>query len=558
MVGIVSNSAALFAQRNLNAAAESSESSIAKLSSGSAIVSASDDVAGLAVGTVLRTQVSTLRTILSATSQAGSLLGIADAGLKNIGDILQRQKSLAVQSNTGSLSDNERAFLDQEFQNLITEIDRIVDNTTFNGINLLNGSLSSSGALSVDDPAAAGDFIVDGSLGAAAFTATGALTIAGVNGDLIGALSSADVNVTGTDGALFISLEVNGESYTSTAASAIAGGSVDVVLENSESGQTITLANLAQNTTITNATHQESVAADIEADLAAITIYQDRGFDTTSTITTTTLDGTALEGLDGSDFELRSVAFDVTNDLAPSIGAFSVTAETTETDGIISVTIGGSTYRTVSGFFDGSATGIQGVNYGDGAGIVRLYLDGDSTNNSNDYFEINFNSAENTSLDIDTSGSATGIESALNTAFGSGEAGGVTFQVGQTASDNISLTLDSAATTSIYLNDSSIYTALSVDTAANAQTASDVLDNAIDTVTSLRATVGALQSRIDFAAANVTASIQNTEAARSVFLDVDIADESTRFATAQVQLQASISVLAQANQIPQNLLKLIG
>ena len=73
-------------------------------------------MAGLSVGTILSTTISTLKTAQTSTSQAQSMLAIADGGLKNVGDILQRQKALAVQANTGSLSDNERGFLNQEFQ----------------------------------------------------------------------------------------------------------------------------------------------------------------------------------------------------------------------------------------------------------------------------------------------------------------------------------------------------------------------------------------------------------------------------------------------------------
>ena len=142
MVGIISNNAALSAQANLKKASSQSSLSISRLSSGNKIIRASDDVAGLAVGTVLRTNVSTLKTALTSTSQASSLLQIADGGLQNIGEILQRQKALAVQANSGSLSDNERAFLNEEFQNLTLEINRLTDSTNFNGIKLLNGSVS--------------------------------------------------------------------------------------------------------------------------------------------------------------------------------------------------------------------------------------------------------------------------------------------------------------------------------------------------------------------------------------------------------------------------------
>ena len=74
----------------------------------------------------------------------------------------------------------------------------------------------------------------------------------------------------------------------------------------------------------------------------------------------------------------------------------------------------------------------------------------------------------------------------------------------------------------------------------------------------MRANVGALQSRFNFASANIESSIQNQDAARGVLLDTDVAAESTAYATNQVKLQAGISVLAQANQQLQSLLKLIG
>ncbi len=141
MVGIVSNTAALFAQRNLGTANSLSELSIGRLSSGNAIIRAADDVAGLSIGTILGTNVSTLRTALDSANQAGSLLQIADGTLGELTNVLQRQKALAVAANSGTVSDNERAFLDQEFQALASELDRLVETTEFNGIKLLDGSI---------------------------------------------------------------------------------------------------------------------------------------------------------------------------------------------------------------------------------------------------------------------------------------------------------------------------------------------------------------------------------------------------------------------------------
>jgi len=139
---INTNVSAYFAQNNLRSSSAEAQSSIARLSSGNRIIRASDDVAALSIGTILRTDVSTLRTALSNTSQAGSLIQVADGAIERLGEILQRQKALAVQGNADTLSDTERGYLDQEFQSLVLEYDRIVSETNFNGTKLLNGKVS--------------------------------------------------------------------------------------------------------------------------------------------------------------------------------------------------------------------------------------------------------------------------------------------------------------------------------------------------------------------------------------------------------------------------------
>lgn len=138
---INTNIAAFSAQRNIGIASSNVQLSVARLSSGSRIVNAADDVAALSAGTSLQTNVTTLRTALVNASQASSLLQVADGALSQVTEILQRQKAIAVQAGAGTLTNTERSFLNQEFQNLTQEIDRLVDNTNFNGVKLLDGSL---------------------------------------------------------------------------------------------------------------------------------------------------------------------------------------------------------------------------------------------------------------------------------------------------------------------------------------------------------------------------------------------------------------------------------
>ena len=100
-------------------------------------------------------------------------------------------------------------------------------------------------------------------------------------------------------------------------------------------------------------------------------------------------------------------------------------------------------------------------------------------------------------------------------------------------------------------------TGSNLTTAGNAATASDEVDAAVQAVNTARADVGSSQNRIEFAQNNLAVSIENSEAARSVLLDVDVSAEITKFTSEQVLIQAGVSMLAQANQQPSLLLRLL-
>jgi flagellin len=107
------NLAALTSQRYLGIASDKTQSSLAKLSSGSRVPQAKDDAAALAIGSKLKAEVAGLTQASNNASQAVSLLQIADGALSTIGDILVRQKTLAVQASSGQLSDADRSLLNQ-------------------------------------------------------------------------------------------------------------------------------------------------------------------------------------------------------------------------------------------------------------------------------------------------------------------------------------------------------------------------------------------------------------------------------------------------------------
>jgi flagellin len=127
---------------------------------------------------------------------------------------------------------------------------------------------------------------------------------------------------------------------------------------------------------------------------------------------------------------------------------------------------------------------------------------------------------------------------------------GASFQVGLASADTIDVTLGDTRAAALGIN--------SLDVTTSVAAANTSLDAAISTLKSTRAQIGAYQSRFDYAAANLKSSVANIAAAASVYLDADIAKTSTDLAAQRTQMQAAISALAQMNNLPSDLLKLLN
>jgi flagellin len=364
------NTSANTAIRYLSQNQMAASSSLSKLSSGSRIVRASDDAAGLAVGTKLKADVTALKQAAVNAGQASSLLQVADGGMSQISDILQRMKALAVEAQSGSVTDSERAFIDKEYQALSQQIDNIATETKFNSSILLDGSAAntlSMGATTFANPDASASASLTGSAQTGAFTVT---------------------------------------------------------------------------------------------------------YDGTNTFTLTKPDGT-----------------------------------------IDTVQVNWATGQKV---FDGS---------------VDFKNSGVSVNLSN--------------MDV--------TDSTVSVGFTVAGGASMSFQVGASASDTIAVNIANVDTSASGLN----LTGTKVDTTAGATAASNSLDTAISTVNAARADMGALMSRFQFVSANLSTSVENLDAARSTLMDVDMATEMAKFSSEQVLTQAGVAMLAQANQMPQQLLKLL-
>jgi flagellin len=146
---ISTNTAANSAVRYLNTNSAQQSESLSKIASGSRINKASDDAAGLAIATRIQSDVTALEQAATNAAHGISILQTADGAASNISDILQRMKSLASESASGTVTNTERDYIDSEFQQLIDEIDGIATGTRFNGVSLLDGSSAFASGLSV-------------------------------------------------------------------------------------------------------------------------------------------------------------------------------------------------------------------------------------------------------------------------------------------------------------------------------------------------------------------------------------------------------------------------
>jgi len=142
---INTNVASLNAQRHLQASRSDLETAMERLSSGKRINSAMEDAAGLTIAHSLETKIKSLETAARNANDAISLIHLGEGALDAVSSMLVRMRELATQALNGTYSVTDRSNLDAEFQQLSDEIDRISNNTFFNGISVIGQKLTASG-----------------------------------------------------------------------------------------------------------------------------------------------------------------------------------------------------------------------------------------------------------------------------------------------------------------------------------------------------------------------------------------------------------------------------
>jgi len=143
MLAIKNNIMAANAARHLGQSYDALSKSVERLSSGLRINSAKDDAAGLAVRELMRADIAVLKQGASNAQDGISLLQTMEGAMSTIDNILVRMKQLAEQASTETYSTAQRSLMDQEFDEIALEIERIATSTEFNGINMLNSATGS-------------------------------------------------------------------------------------------------------------------------------------------------------------------------------------------------------------------------------------------------------------------------------------------------------------------------------------------------------------------------------------------------------------------------------
>lgn len=496
---INTNVSSLNAQRNLNKSQGSVQTSLQRLSTGLRINSAKDDAAGLAISERMTAQIRGLNQAVRNANDGISLAQTAEGALGTQSDSLLRIRELAIQSANATNSGSDRQALQAEVNQLLSEMQRVSDTTEFNGLKLFDGGFTSQ------------TFQV----GANA-NQTISISVEEVSTTSLGSNTLSLNNVTANEG-----------TGSSTAATASV---LTTSADNSIEAQTLSLGGNfgSQAIAIADAATAKDIAAAVNAETA-----------NTSVTATANTSATISSIADGS------VNFSLATDANASFSGISATVSGGDLGGLA------SSINNVSG-----NTGITATLSTDGTSIVLENAEGNNIILEN--FDHGTGSETMTVTTADGQ-SANLTDSGTNSMVIAG-----TVDLGANEAFTAQSSIDDGAGSIVNAdNDTDIASSknqlasVDISTQDGAQNAIEVVDAALDSVNSIRGDLGALQNRFESAINNMASISENLSAARSRIRDADFAKETAELTKAQILQQAGISILGQANALPQNALSLL-
>ena len=520
---INTNVSSLTAQRNLAKTGLGLETAMARLSSGLRINSAKDDAAGLAISERMTAQVNGLNQARRNANDGISVAQTAEGALQTSGDILQRIRTLSVQSANDTNSSSDRQALQAEVSQLISEFDRIATTTQFNGLNLLDGNFSKT------------QFQVGAN-------ANQTITFG------IGSTKAVDMASFGVSG------DVTASSTMVGASAAVSDGSASNVNRFLAQDLLIKSKGMAGTVNLQASMSADKIAASINAQ------QSNTGGVTARAETYAFLTLSNSSGQMAMDFNLNGVGIQAFSSngstdmdgLVTSIndrsGATGVVAQKVDVPG----TGNAGTYRVQLFAADGrdiQMTSVTAASGTGGATSTGLGLQGAYDNNGTVTTVGSLASFSATGSVNGNRNSTVGgrVIIANDTAYTltstiGGTTGGL-FAVGSTA------TVAGAKTGALSTVD--------ISTVLGSNKALGIIDAALSRVNNTRANLGALQNRFQMTIDNLQTTSDNLAASRSRIKDADFAEETATMSRWNVLQSAGTAMLAQANQGPQAAMQLL-
>ena len=512
------NMAAMNANRMLSGVASAQSKSTEKLSSGYRINRAADDAAGLSISEKMRSQIRGLNQASTNAQDGISLIQTAEGALNEQHSILQRMRELSVQASNGTETNEDREAVQNEIEQLQSELTRISDTTEFNTMKLLDGSQSGSKVqVSVSKSAATG-----------ATTKNAEVQQVNTSADAVDKLakgSSVTYSVTVLDK----------NNNTSTASVTITNNNKKLT---DQDGNELVTAKADE-------ADAEETAAAIAKALSNTSLGDkfDIAADGTQNITLTTKD-----------------ASDAANSVLISVnGAAGKLATANPT--------GSEAYTTINaaiGSYDGTGNiedKIFTVN-----GEKFAYVD-DPAKLGDDYKDVNYvkvaqaGTVGNDDADAMAAliSSKTGINAKANAAAvdlkpsATATGKGIELQIGANEGQTMNFTLDDMSADALGVAGNSV----DLSTQESAQKATTAIDAAIKKVSASRGKMGAVQNRLEHTINNLDTASENMQTAESRIRDTDMAEEMVNYSKNNILAQAGQSMLAQANQSNQGVLTLL-
>ncbi|SHK37251.1 flagellin [Marinobacter antarcticus] len=495
---INTNIASLNAQRNLNASQGDSNVALQRLSSGLRINSAKDDAAGLAISERFTSQITGLNQAMRNANDGISLAQTAEGALGEAGNILQRMRELAVQSANATNSASDRNALQSEVNQLKEELERIATTTEFNGLKLLDGTFQAQ-----KFQAGANE------------NQTISVSITGARTDSLANNSVSEANATANQG--------TGSATTAGTAPAAA---------NNIAAQNITVSSSLDTATVSVGIGDsvEKIAAAINSEAATTGVKASArtsatlsGLDATGTISLTLVNGAQESTISAQISDVADLS-PLAREINSASGQTGITAEVE--NGTLTLIQENGRDIVVKDFTTNAATPNDTVDFQGSADAAVTPLTSGGNDSIRASGELTFDSAVSFAV-------SSSIDAASGSVFNNAAAGTA---VGSTP--------ETVAT-------------VDISDFEGATSALSILDAALETISGIRADLGAVQNRLESTIANLSTTSENLSAARSRIRDADFASESAELARTQVLQQAGLSVLAQANARPQQVLQLL-